>query len=466
MPASKSKLSADTERARILLIDDDLDLGRGLQKSLERRLQLKCFHAATARQALELWQRERPELVVADLCLDERIGPQSGLDLISELLEQDPSLPLIVLTANGSEEYGLESLRRGASSFLVKPVAIETLQVIISDKLTSKRLVERLLQPAQTKISSLTSRSAVMRKTLEQAYFAAANRQAVLLVGETGVGKGYLARLIHEQSSARPAGSKAPFIRFQASFGSPDLVASELFGHEKGAFTGAQESRRGLLEEAHQGTLFLDEVDELPQETQIQLLNVLQEKVFRRLGSNRELRSDFRLISATNRPIDEALKLNKLRKDFYHRLSHLSILIPPLRERPEDLLDLAQGFIQRFCKQEGEKELYLSEAATELLLTYHWPGNVRELEAQVEGACLRARYQRRRIINREDFSLEHFSKSQSLIGRKFREQVQRYEEELVEKALHESGGNQAEAARLLEMDRKVLCRILKRRKAD
>jgi transcriptional regulator with PAS, ATPase and Fis domain len=304
-----------------------------------------------------------------------------------------------------------------------------------------------------------------MTPVLESAAFAASNSRPVLLIGETGTGKGVLAQAIHKAYISDPKRlqqESGPFIRFQPSFLNSDLIASELFGHLKGAFTGANEERKGLIGEAHQGTLFIDEVDELPQEVQVLLLNVLQEKTFRRLGANSDSSSDFRLIAATNRTKVGLVTEKQLRRDFYHRIAHCTIEIPPLRKRPEDISLLAQGFVQSLVLKEKLGVQGLTDEACGVLNAHYWPGNIRELQAVVEGGVYYASYKGRRFVEAADIEISNNDNLDAKNGIAFRKQVREFEEELVLNALRFCNNNQSQAAAKLQIDRSSFRRILSR----
>lgn len=447
----------------VLLVDDDEPASRALKAALLRRApELSISTAATAEQALELIRRDRPEAVVLDLTIEHERGPESGLGLMRSILETDPTVRALVLTGHNDDELGIRSLQEGAASFLRKPADADHLTALVRDAVSYARLKRRVFRmtPVSERLTALTglsTKSRAMEPVIESIAYAASNRQPVLLVGETGVGKGLVAQTIHRAGS--PA--DAPFIRFQPRFGTPDLVSSELFGHQKGAFTGAHEQRKGLLEEANKGTLFIDEVDELPLDTQVSLLHALQERTFRRLGSNKEQRSEFRLIAATNQPVEKSLKKGKLREDFYHRIAHLVIELPPLRERVEDIPDLAGLFLAQLVHRERIAVQGFSPDALTRLCAHSWPGNVRELQAAVEGGVYRARFNERRYVEASDIKVS--KKTQSAAPASFRASVERYERQLIEDALSRTGNNQTQAAELLQLDRSTLRRILARK---
>ncbi|MBP9837873.1 MAG: sigma-54-dependent Fis family transcriptional regulator [Proteobacteria bacterium] len=453
---------------RVLFVDDDETSLRALVQRLKRKVaNLSIDTAQSAQVALSIATQFRPEVAVVDLSIDPTIGVESGEKLIEDLLNIDPTIRILVLTGNDSEEHGIRALQLGAASFLSKPVAIDHLAVLINDAVQYSQLKRRFIELSSTAsnmehVTGLFSKSPAMKPVIDAVAYSSTNKQPVLIVGETGVGKGVIAQAIH--NNATFSGS-APFIRFQPQFGGNDLVTSEIFGHEKGAFTGAVEKRKGLIEEANGGTFFLDEVDELPQEAQVMLLNVLQEKVFRRLGSNKEIYSDFRLIAATNQSVSSILKKGKLRSDFYHRIAHFTIEVPPLRERVEDISDLAHKIISNITNNEDIPVQGISPEAVNKLLSYSWPGNIRELQAVVEGGVYRANYEKRRFVEATDIRVAAKKTSQPKEG-SFRENVEQYELGLVKDALIRAENNQSEAARFLKIDRSTFRRILEREQKD
>lgn len=450
---------------KILFVDDDEASIRSLISSLRRLgTEFEFLSTGSTQEAITTAKKEQPEVAVIDLSIEPSRGPESGYELLDELQTLDPTIRVLVLTGHGANDYGLEALQRGAASFLVKPADPKHLNALIRDAVSFSCL-QRSYQQLSTKednlknFTGLSSKSSSMDTVIEGVAYAASNNQPVLLVGETGVGKGVIAEAIHRASSRK----SGPFLRFQAGFGSSDLVSSELFGHQKGAFTGAVENRTGLLEEANQGTLFIDEVDEIPGETQVLLLNVLQEKVFKRLGSNKEIRSDFRLIAATNQNLEKILKTGKLRADLYHRIAHFTIEIPSLAERKADIPDLVNLFVANLSNKEKLAINGLTQAALAKLTRHNWPGNVRELQAVVEGGVYRASYARRRFVLPEDLRIQARGKTGKTSELSFREKVSSYEIQIIEEALAKANNNQSLAAELLQLDRSTLRRILARK---
>ncbi len=452
----------DNEKAHVLFIDDEETFTRQLIRSAAlRRSAFECHSANNETQAIQVAERIKPDVIVLDLGLSG--GPESGLSLIPKLFEVTDCARLLVLTGHGDAEWGIRSINAGAASFVPKPVDFDHLAALIDDGIN----VARLMRATRGKNSELlagiaalglTTQSEKMLKALEQVAFAAATPQPVLLCGETGVGKGLVAQAIHKASKRR----SRPFVRMQPSFASHDLIMSELFGHMRGSFTGASDSRTGLIEEAHGGTLFLDEIDTLPQQTQIALLEVLQEKEFKRMGSNRTIKSDFRLISATNLPFESLLEGSRLRMDFYHRIAHTVIHIPPLRERRADIPQLAQDYVSKLASEDECSVVYgLTHEACSWLAAQPWPGNVRELHAMVERGYSQAHYFARRSIRVSDFQAPPPPKFENG-GTSLSEQLHIYELTIVSSVFAKTGHNYTETAKALGIDRKRLKRILAR----
>lgn len=446
-------------RDDLVIVEDDREAGESLQRALRPELEgVRISLAATVDAAQKLFQEKQPGVVVLDLHLDESSGIESGLSLLSEFSARGARV--IVLTGHNSQSVGVRSIQAGASSFLSKPPDIPHLAALIQDGFRQAAL-QRALQNAEKQFQDdlverrLIGVSPSIQHVRQELLFAAHTGQPLFIHGETGTGKGLCAKLVHELSAQR----NAPFVRFQPIVEGADLVGSELFGHVKGAFTGADQERIGLVESASKGTLFLDEVDELPKSVQVALLGLLQDGNFRRLGESRERTAEFRLISASNGEVSELLDSGKLRSDLFHRISHLQLSLPPLRSRKEDIEPLARSILEREPLFHG---LALEQQTIALLQDHQWPGNVRELEAAVERAGHRAKFRGGSEILPEDCRLHGVSGSSSAEAQTFHEKVDVFRLELVQKALAENGGNQVRAARQLGLDRSTIRRILEK----
>lgn len=448
----------------VLFVDDDNALLRGLSSAIKRRLDnISILIADNSEDALKLAQQTNVSVAVIDLEIDPKTGPESGLSLLTSLIEITTEIRTIVLTGHSDTTWGIEALRRGAGSFVTKPASYDHIYYLIKDALQQSRLARQLsqtlkdapLSPYRRRLGLLTA-SPSMETCLDSAAFSASTRQPLLILGATGCGKSLLARAIHSASD----NPSAPFVHYQPNFGSPDLVSSELFGHERGAYTGALEKRRGLIEEADGGTLFLDEVDELPLETQVRVLHVLQEKVFRPLGAKKDLRSNFRLIAASNRNIEESLATGKLREDFFHRIAHDTITIPSLSERREDIPLLTRNFLADIAEKENRRVLRMENSALGKLTTHGWPGNVRELQATLTNAAARAYYMGSEVIAASHIQLKTPGISRlPSSGGSLRDRMQNAEKQAIAEALKNARGNQSEAARLLQIQRASLRRL-------
>jgi len=367
------------------------------------------------------------------------------------------SLPVVVMTAFGTVETAVEAMKAGASDYVLKPFSLAEMRMVIHKELDVRRLREenRSLREAlgqRYEFPNVVGRSAKMQAVLATVEDVAPTNATVLLGGESGVGKDLIARVIH-QRSRRAAG---PFIKINSTAIPENLLESELFGYEKGAFTGATGSKPGKFELADKGTLFLDEIGDVPPPTQVKLLRVLQEREFERLGGTRTLKVDVRLIAATNRDLRAALEEGTFREDLYYRLNVVPIDIPPLREHKEDIPELAKLFLSRFSQESGKPISEITPEAMEVLMAFHWPGNVRELENIVERAVTLAKGS---ALEAADIRLDTERAKPASSSEKFLPEgltLEQWEDEMIREAMRRANGNKSQAARLLGLSRNAL----------
>lgn len=371
------------ERSTILFVDDDLIDRQTLRRRLAPRFQLA--EAATCAAAQEQFEAVRPDAAV----LDYQLPDGDALTLLERLRATDPGLPAILLTGHGSIELAVEAMRHGADHFLTKPADPEALVAILDRCISSRRRQRRerarAAQRETLKPDPFRGVSEAVHELSKSARkVAAAAGRPVLLVGETGSGKGLLARWLHDHSPR----ADEPFVELNCAGLKPELLENELFGHQKGAFTGADETKQGLLEIADRGTLFLDEIADMELGVQAKLLKVLEEQTFRRLGGLSDRRIDVRLVAATHQPLIRLVRAKLFRRDLYFRLNTLTLEIPPLRDRWEDVSHLADYFLERLGREFGRPQLELSAEAMEALSSHRWSGNIRELRNVLERAVL------------------------------------------------------------------------------
>jgi DNA-binding NtrC family response regulator len=369
----------------ILIIEDEAKMRRLLELNLGED-GFKTLSAGDAETGLKLLGSEPVHLVLTDL----KLPGMSGLEFLQTAKQQNPALPIVVMTAFGSVETAVEAMKAGASDYVLKPFALAEMRMVVHKELDNSRLREEnrsLREALGQKYShpNIVAISRKMQEVLATVERVAPTNSTVLLGGESGVGKDLIARAIHEKSRR----ASGPFIKINSTAIPENLLESELFGYEKGAFTGATTSKPGKFELADKGTLFLDEIGDVPPAIQVKLLRVLQEREFERLGGTRTIKVDVRLIAATNRDLRAALEDGTFREDLYYRLNVVPIDIPPLRDHKEDIPGLANLFLQRFAKDSGREEKItgISSAALQLLVSHYWPGNVRELQNVIERAC-------------------------------------------------------------------------------
>ena len=370
----------------LLLVEDKNELRAMLRKALERA-GYKVDEAPDGTAAIQKLRARRYQLVITDL----KMPGASGLDVLRESKQADATIPVVVLTAYGSVEEAVAAMKDGAFDFLQKPVDLEHLKLLVQraarqQELLRENLLLREEYSARYGFPRIVGEHASIREISRQIQRVAATDSTVLLLGESGTGKELFARAVHHLSPRRDA----PFVALNCAAIPEGLVENELFGHERGAFTGAGARKVGKMDLAHRGTLFLDEIGELPLAIQAKLLRVLEEKRFDRVGGTQSIDVDVRFVVATNRDLRKAADEKIFREDLYFRISSVPLTIPPLRERGEDVLLLADHFLQKFGREFGKPDVKLADDSRERLLAYRWPGNVRELQNTLERAVILA----------------------------------------------------------------------------
>ncbi len=369
---------------RLLIVDDDT-LSRDFLTEAVRAAGHSVESVDGPTRALERVRQTDFDLVITDL----RMPDSSGLDLIAELRDIQPDLQTLLITAHGSLETAIEAMRLGAVDFVQKPITADALGVVLERVFKTRRLERENAYLRTANLDSepqLVARSEAMLETLDSAARIAASKGTVLITGESGTGKERVAQFLHSNSQR----SGAPFIRVNCAALSEQLLESELFGHERGAFTGAHRRREGRFELANGGTLLLDEIGEISPALQAKLLRVLEEEEFERVGGTQTLKVDVRVIATTNRNLPDEVASGRFREDLYYRLHVLPLHLAPLRERGEDILPLAEHFARHYARQHGHNELAITSDARRLLSEWDWPGNVRELENVVQRAVVLA----------------------------------------------------------------------------
>ncbi len=438
--------------ATILIIEDEAKMRRLLELNLAED-GFKTVSAADAEAGLRLLASEPVDLVITDL----KLPGMSGLELLQAVKRQNATLPVVVMTAFGSVETAVEAMKAGASDYVLKPFSLAEMRMVVHKELDVSRLREEnrsLREALGEKYShpNIVARSPRMQEVLAIVERVAPTNSTVLLGGESGVGKDLIARAIHEKSRR----ASGPFIKINSTAIPENLLESELFGYEKGAFTGASTSKPGKFELADKGTLFLDEIGDVPPATQVKLLRVLQEREFERLGGTRTVKVDVRLIAATNRDLRAALEDGTFREDLYYRLNVVPIDIPPLREHKEDIPDLVNLFLRKFASDSGRQVTTISREATNLLLSHHWPGNVRELQNIIERACALAKTSK---LEADDIHLDSPRNKTTSSADGFLPEgmtLDQWEDEVIREALKRAAGNKSQAARLLGLSRNAL----------
>jgi len=443
------------EKTRILLVEDNLSLGAMLGMELKRRGHAVDVAKSGAEAVAKLGACEY-DAVVTDL----KLGDIDGLEVLKFAKEKHPRVEVLMMTGHGSIDTAVAAMRAGAFDYLTKPVEPEELNLVLDKALEHSRLVhevERLREEVKDKYSfdGIVFSGPPMRKVLDLVQKVAATEATVLILGESGTGKELIARALHEKSPRR----NGAFVAINCGALPEGLLESELFGHVRGAFTGADRNKRGLFEEANGGTLFLDEISETTPGLQVKLLRALQEGEIRRVGDNHPFKVSGRLLAATNKDLLKLVAEGKFREDLYYRLKVFPIELPALRDRAEDILPLAEHFLRKAKKKHGGKAVKFSPAAAEALRRYRWPGNVRELEHVVERVLIMAAGA---SIAEGDLPPEMLPSGAAAATRDgSKETLDDSEKRHILLALEECGGNQVLAAKRLGVARNTLWRKLR-----
>ena len=445
--------------ATILITDDEANIVSGLKYAFED----EGFSVLTAGNGLEAWHEintNSVDLVITDL----RMPEMDGYELIKKISASYPTLPVIVLTGHGTIETAVETMRDGAIDFFTKPVDLDKLILVVKKSIKNSQLQEqnkKLTEEinklrSQQRYSKIIGKSGKLSEMMQIINQVASTKASVLITGESGTGKELVADAIVSLSDRKDK----PFIKVHCASLSESLLESELFGHEKGAFTGATAQKRGRFELADGGTIFLDEIGEINPSTQVKILRVLQEREFERVGGEKTIKVDVRVIAATNRNLLEEVKKGAFREDLYYRLNVVHIEVPPLRERKEDIELLALNFLDQFNKEDGRKIEGISSQARKALLSYDWPGNIRELKNSIESSVVLARGN---IIQLEDLPAQitsQVAENKSSITIDLPVTMEEAERKIILSTIEYCAGNKSEASELLEIGRKTLHRKL------
>lgn len=439
-------LVVDDEKSQRLILAGDLK-GRGFN----------VLEADSVDAALNLVMNNSVDIILSDL----KMPGATGIDLVNQLKKINPEIAVVIMTAYASVETAVLALKQGAYDFITKPYNLDEIELVIKRILEKNNLVSenKLLREqleSINKVDGLVTASLKMQKILDVVGRVAASKASVLILGESGTGKEVLARAMHYASKRKDK----LFVPVNCAALNENLLESELFGHEKGSFTGAERQHKGRFEIADEGTIFLDEIGDLPTHIQVKLLRVLQEEQFERVGGSSTIKVDVRVIAATNRNVEELIKEGKFREDLYYRLNVVNIALPPLRERKEDIPLLISTFINKYKSDSNKEVIDFSKEALDVMMKYNYPGNIRELENIVHHSIVLSRNE---IITTEDLPMGIRShKSEKDIyscfepGTSLPEKVECLERNMVNDALHQTNGNQSAAAKILGISERNL----------
>ncbi|MEE9934993.1 MAG: sigma-54 dependent transcriptional regulator [Deltaproteobacteria bacterium] len=442
---------------RILIVDDELNMRLVLAAMLKKE-GYEVTAAADGAEALRILEAGPVAAVVTDL----KMPRVDGMELLDRASRQYPDIPVIIITAHGTVATAVEALKKGALDYITKPFELEELKNVVSKAIKTRTLKENelLLPPEDIERAGIIGASRSTREIFDAITRVAPTTTTILITGETGTGKELVAEAIHRNSPRK----KNPLIKINCAAIAETLMESELFGYEKGAFTGAAITKPGRFELAHKGTLFLDEVGEIPRDMQVKLLRVLQEQEFERVGGLKTIRVDVRIIAATNRNLQQSVQEGSFREDLFYRLNVFPIAVPPLRERTDDILPLVEFFVEKFNRKLDLAVTGIAPAVMDMFLRYPWPGNIRELENLIERMMLLARTP---LITADEVppefkaGLEAEALAEAAGDKKpfkdrMRTHMENAEKQMILQCLEESGGNVTRAAKLLGLSRKGL----------
>ena len=443
-------------KIKILLVDDDAELCTEISRFLETK-SYEIKTAATVSEAMAAWQEYAPDVVLLDLKLPDGEGTQ----VLKEVKSKSGETMVVMLSGYGSIPKAVDAIKQGAEDFLTKPVDPDHLLLALEKLIEQKRLRNRLLiqelEIADQK-KSIVGSSKQQKEALSTCKAAALSDSTVLITGETGTGKHLFAHFVHQNSPRK----ELPFVYVNCASLSETLLESDLFGHEKGAFTGAHQQKKGRAELAHQGSLFLDEIGELPLNLQAKILHFIEYGQFQRVGGTQNLRADTRIICATNKNLADEVKAGKFREDLFYRINVIQIEITPLRERRGDIPLLLDHFLQIYSHETGRPQLQIDDSVIESLINYPWPGNIRELQNAMERAVVLCKSNR---LTKSDFPfLTAPLKGESdepFQPRPLQEALTDFKRRYISQLLQQTEGNQSQAARILQIQRTYLNRLIK-----
>lgn len=444
-------------KKRILIVDDEKNIRFGLSTALQQE-GYETLVAENGKEGLHMVHTQSVDLVLTDI----RMPEMGGIELLKKISSAYPRIPVIVLTGHGTIETAVTCMHNGAYDFITKPINLERMALLVERALgaqamaqentTLKQEIQELKEGKRKQV--VLGNSALMQEIMQKVKQVAITKSSVLITGESGVGKELVTDAIHQHSSRHDG----PLVKVHCAALSENLLESELFGHEKGSFTGALHQKIGRFERANGGTIFLDEIGEISNDVQVKILRVLQERTLERVGGDREIPIDIRLISATNRNLEEEVAAGRFREDLFYRLNVVHIHVPPLRDRHQDIPILAHHFLQEFAQEMGKEITEITPEAMQMLASYRWPGNIRELRNVIESAVVFAKSKKLGI---KDFMINQSNRvSREDISLPVGTSLEEAEKHIIMATLEYCDGNKSKAAELLAITRKTLHRKL------